>query len=194
LRGHTVRQSDLTEIFSGDALVVICPNRSVTTEYRDALERYVAEGGRLLVVDSPENNGSTANSLLWPFGLSMHLDRAWQGKLVTTDLLPAVEVARAREVAGGQALAWLGEYPVAAATRHGKGLVVAVGFGSLWNDAGMGETWMLEPEAAVKDRFDVLFALLRYFLEDKPLPTSPPKPAAKELPAEMPVEESSTSG
>jgi len=194
LGGHTVRQSDLTEIFSGDALVVICPNRAVTTEYRDALERYVAEGGRLLVVDSPENNGSTANSLLWPFGLSMHLDRAWQGKLVTTDLLPAVEVARAREVAGGQALAWLGEYPVAAATRHGKGLVVAVGFGSLWNDAGMGETWMLEPEAAVKDRFDVLFALLRYFLEDKPLPTSPPKPAAKELPAEMPVEESSTSG
>ena len=104
------------------------------------MEQYVADGGKLLVIDSPENAGSTANSLLWPFGLSIHHDRAWKGKLTTAVKLPAVDVARACEVAGGQPVARLDQYPVAASVHHGKGSVMAVGFGSLWNDTGMGET------------------------------------------------------
>ena len=53
---------------------------------------------------------------------------------------------------------------------------MVVGCGSLWNDKQMGEHWMLEPDATVKARYDVLFALLRSFLDNKPLPTSPPAP------------------
>ena len=166
------------------------------------LARYVADGGKLLVIDSPENANSTANSLLWPFGLSIHHDRTWKGKLTTGGKLPAVDVARACEVAGGQPVARLDKYPVAATVRHGKGSVMAVGFGSLWNDAGMGETWtmepgvavgserswvahatspgwMLEPNATVKARYDVLFGLLRPFFEDKPLPAASSSPGDK---------------
>ncbi len=67
-------------LFSGDVLVAICPSRSVSDEFRRQLEQYVDGGGKLLVIDSPENANSTANSLLWPFGMSIHHDRAWKGR------------------------------------------------------------------------------------------------------------------
>jgi hypothetical protein len=58
---------------------------------------------------------------------------------------------------------------------------MAVGFGSLWNDTRMGESWSLksEPDATVKARYDVLFGLLRPFFDDKPWPTFPSPPPKK---------------
>ena len=60
---YTIRQEG-KDAFSGDALVVICPRSAVDASFREQLERYVAEGGKLLVFDSPENANSTANNLL----------------------------------------------------------------------------------------------------------------------------------
>jgi hypothetical protein len=163
-------------------MVVICPSRPVSDEFRERLKQYVTDGGRLLVIDSPENVRSTANSVLWPFGISIHHDRAWKGQLGTNTQLPAVDIARANEVAGGQPVARLAEWPVAAAARFGKGSVLAVAFGSLWNDKSMGEhapkeawdlSWMFEPNAAVRARYDLLFGFLRSVLENKPLPAMP---------------------
>jgi hypothetical protein len=93
--------------------------------------------------------------------------------------LPAVDVARACEVAGGLPVARIDAMPVAATVRHDKGSVMAIGFGSLWNDMNMGESWMQEPDATVKARFNVLFGLLGPFLEGKPLPAAPLPPADK---------------
>ena len=84
---YTVREEG-PETFSGDAMVVICPTRSVPEEFRARLEQYVEQGGKLLVIDSPENTDSTANSLLWPFRLSIRHDRAWKGKLSTSRNCP----------------------------------------------------------------------------------------------------------
>jgi hypothetical protein len=176
----TVRK-DGSDAFSGDALVIICPSRSATDDFLDGLTQYVAGGGKLLVIDSPENTGSTADGLLWPFGLSIHHDRAWQGKLSTTAPLPRLDVTRANQVAGGEPLGRLDKLAVIATAKYGKGSVMVVGCGSLWNDKQMGELesepgsgWMLDPDATVKSRYHVLFALLRSFLDNKPLPTSPP--------------------
>jgi hypothetical protein len=189
---YTARREG-SEVFSGDAMVVICPSRSVPEEFREKLGEYVEQGGKLLVIDSPENVGSTANSLLWPFGLSIHHDRTWQGKLSTAAQLPAVDVAAANEVIGGQAVGKLGGRPVAAAVKFGKGSVMAVGFGSLWNDRSMGEhapkesldtAWGLEPNATVRARYDLLFGFLRSLLEGKPLPATP-SPAKEKGPEEM---------
>ena len=49
---------------------------------------------------------------------------------------------------------------------------------------------MLEPNATVKTRYDLLFALLRSLLEDRPLPEFPPPPPPKKPPAELPLKES----
>jgi len=174
---NTVRKQG-SEAFSGDVLAVLCPSRSVTEEFRQRFVKYVADGGRLLVIDSPENVGSTANSLLWPFGLSLDLGQPWKGKLSTQPTLPVVDVEPAYRVIGGRPVAKLGEIPVAAVARHGKGSVMAIGFGSLWNDIRMGETWLIEPDAASKERFEVLFGLLRPFFDGRPLPPAASPPAA----------------
>ena len=173
-----------------DAVVVICPSRSVSRQFRDQLVEYVKGGGRLLVIDSPENTASTANSLLWPFGLSMVLDQAWRGKLTMAKQKdwPAVQIERAREIAGGRPIARIGQLPVAAEApreKTGKGSVMAVGFGSLFNDANMGDTWMTDPNEEMLDRFDVPFALVRSLVEDQPILPPPPRtPAGEETAGE----------
>jgi hypothetical protein len=132
------------------------------------------------LIDSPENTGSTANSLLEPFGLRTRHHQAWQGKLTMIGDWPGVRVERAREIAGGQTLARLDKMPIAARARYGKGLVMAVGFGSLWNDTNMGQTWMTDPDDALLQRFDILFAVLRAAINDQPLSVPPPrKPVEK---------------
>jgi hypothetical protein len=177
---YTVRK-DGPEVFSGDALVVICPSRSAPEDFRDGLTQYVANGGKLLLIDSPDNAGSKANSLLWPFGLSIHHDRVWKGKLTTSGRLPMLDVTGAKQVSGGQPVGKLDKLPVVAKAKYGKGSVMVIGCGSLWNDKQMGELesepgsgWMLDPDATVKARYEVLFALLRSLLDNKPLPMSPP--------------------
>ena len=77
----------------------------------------------------------------------------------------------------------MGDACAAAMTDYGDngGRVMVVGFGSLLNDANMGETWMRPPSAEVQQRYDVLFALLRLLstTNPSPRPTSPRSPSPK---------------
>jgi hypothetical protein len=184
----TTRRSG-PDAFGGNVLVVVCPSRPVASEFRDGLVRFVAEGGKLLVIDSPENAASTADSLLWPFGLSISHGQAWQGTLTMAGQWPALRIEQAREILGGRPVAKLGQQrSVAAIAQYGQGRVLAVGCGSLWNDANMGETWMTEPSAEVRTRYEALYALIRLLVEDKPI-AAPPAPEVPE-PQQRPLEES----
>jgi len=171
------------EAFSGNALVVLCPTRSVSQDFRERLVRFVAEGGRLLVVDSPDVAGSTANSLLWDFGLAVNHAVTPEGRLMLADNWPDIKLAAACEVAGGEPLAWVGETPVAARTNFGNGSVMAIGFGGLFNDENMGSHWMLEPDTEMLTQYDVLFALLRAAVTGQALVIPPPRqPQVPEAP------------
>lgn len=160
-------------VFSGDALLVICPSRSVPDWYRQQLVEYVERGGKLFVLDSPENAASTANSLLWPFKLSLHHDRSWRGQLIVGAGKPELEVQRAWELSGGETVARIVDHPVAVTTRHGRGTVLAVGCASLWNDASMGGFWNVEPDATQRARYELFFRLMRELI-------GPGQTAAKE--------------
>ncbi len=171
---YTVRARG-DEAFSGDVLVVICPSRSVSHQFRQRLVRYVAAGGKLLVVDSPENSASTANSLLWPFGLSILHGQPWRGQLSLGEPWPVQTVEMAFEVEGGQPVGRLGQRPVAATVRYQRGSVMAVGFGEFFNDANMGYSWTADPDPETLRRYDTLFALLRSLIDDEPV-AAPPAP------------------
>ncbi len=164
----TTRAADAAA-FAGDALVVICPNRPADAKFSERLTQYVDGGGRVLVIDSPQNARSTADSLLRPFGLSFLRGRSRRGPLALADSWPGTQIDGAWEVAGGQAIAWLGRRRVAAMVRRGKGLVIAMGFGSSWNDAALGNDWGAIPDGATLVRYDALFAMLRLLVEDKPI-------------------------
>ncbi|MFW6124819.1 MAG: hypothetical protein ACOC46_01615 [Pirellulales bacterium] len=179
--GVHARRETGRAVFSGDALVVICPSRSVPPWYRKGLKRFVADGGDLMVIDSPANAGSTAASLLWPFGLSIEHGQAWQGTLTMADGWPGFRVEQALEVVGGGPVARLGELPVAAVTEHGRGRVIGVGFGPALNDESLGAQWDLEPDTALRARYEVLFQLTRLLVEGTP-PRVPPGRAEAERP------------
>ena len=93
-----------------------------------------------------------------------------QGKLRRAAGAPEIPLEAACEITGGEPLAWLGEIPVAASVRHGAGVVTAIGFGALFNDANMGFHWLQEPDAETRQRDEVLYALLRASLPSQPRP------------------------
>ncbi len=165
-----------------NAVIVLYPNRPVPGDYRDHLVRFVEHGGRLLVLDSPENQESTANSLLHPFGLKV-TPAELAGQLSPAGDLPAVEVRAASDVEGGTPLFTLNGRPVAAAARKGEGLVVAIGFGQRFSDRRMGVISDVVPDATLRKVFDLAFALFRGVIAWRPGPGEGPA----ELPASAPA-------
>jgi hypothetical protein len=163
--GYVTTRRSGPAAFSGDALVVISPTRSVPEDYRQRLVQYVEQGGKLLVIDAIGSPGTTANSLLQPFGLSVRHSTSRQGVLALADGWPALPVEGACEIVGGEPFAWVDSLPVAARKRHGQGEVMAVGFGLEWNDRSFGGHWMREPTPEEKQRFDLLFTTLRSLIQ-----------------------------
>ncbi len=173
--GYLTSRRKGDDAFSGDALVVLCPTRSASKQYRDRLVRFVSEGGKLLVVDSPENEGSTANSLLWPFDMGVSHAEPRRGLLKLPGDWPSIPLEAACEVTGGRPIATVNGLPVAATLNYNKGQVMVIGFGSLFNDASMGYNWMVEPDAATRTRFDLLFELVRSLMSGRPVAKPPTK-------------------
>jgi hypothetical protein len=169
--GNITAQRRGAEALAGDGLVLICPTRSAGAAFRDQLVQYVQAGGKLLVFDSWEQPRSTANSVLWPFGLTSDRGAAQQtGQTLRVDGVGEVALESSCAIRGGQPLAWWNDMPVAAQVNFGRGSVTAVGFGSLFDDASMGFHWLPEPEPDVRARYEVLYALLRRALPSQPLP------------------------
>lgn len=163
--GYITTRAQGPEAFAGDALVIISPTRSVPEEFRQSLADYVAQGGKLLVIDVLGSPGTTANGVLAPFGISVRHATSRQGVLRLAEGWPGLPVEGACEIVGGQPFAWVDELPVAARVRYGQGEVMAVGFGLEWNDRSFGGHWMRQPTEQEKKRFDLFFATLRALME-----------------------------
>jgi len=169
--------------FDADVLVILCPRKSVPQDFREGLVEYVADGGKLLVIDSPDSAGSTANSLLWPFGMDVNHAGSREGTLGLAGGWPGVAVEAACEVQGGTPFAWVDGLPVAAGKDHGKGAVMAIGFGSALNDANLGLTFMADATPEVRTRSELLFALVRALATGRPVDAFAPKAPKGRTPA-----------
>ena len=117
----------------------------------------MAAGGRLLLIDSPETSGTTANSLLYRFGLVVKIALGVQGELKSSGSWPAIPVQQTFEIEGGKPILWVGKTPVAARVGFGKGSVLVLGCGSILNDTGMGLRYNIPPDAKLLTRFDLLY-------------------------------------
>lgn len=181
--GYFPKRRSGQEAFSGNALVVICPSRSVTDQYRQQLVDYVQGGGRLLVIDSTDNTSTTANGLLWPFGLSLSAALGTKGHLRQTDVWPDIPIESAFAIHGGEPFLWVGGTPVGARVKFGKGEVMAIGCGAIFNDKGMGSHWMRQPDADQRRRYDLLYSMVRGLIEDGPVgPPATANPATSAAP------------
>ena len=148
--GYTTVRAEGDGVFQGDAVVMICPSRPATEAFRKRLVEYVDGGGRLLVIDAGLNDvPSTSNQILRPFGLSFDYAASWQGELVLVEPWPRNKVDFAWEVLpGGQRVATLnGERAVCAIVPFGKGQVMVVSFGNMFNDKNLGNDSVAQPRS-----------------------------------------------
>jgi hypothetical protein len=150
-----------TDALTGDLIVFTHPNQTVTGEFRDELADYVAAGGKVLVLDSPANTESTANSLLYPYGLTVTPSTNLRGPLKAPENWPVIRIDSTCQVEGGEPIMWVANTPIAATVRHGKGTVTVIGFGSRFADAYMGVTGDVVPSPELRKVFDLQFAMLR---------------------------------
>jgi hypothetical protein len=165
--GYFTRRASAAEVTRGNLVVVFNPDQRVPPGYAEMLADYVKDGGNLLVLDSRKNAKSTANSLLWPFGLSVKHETNLAGVIAGPAGWPAIKVDSVCEVGGGQPLARLQEKPVAARVRHGKGVATVIGFSSRFSDYSMGVTGDTLPDAAMREVYEFEFNLLRAIIEGK---------------------------
>jgi hypothetical protein len=173
------------DVFKGDAIVMLYPNANINEAFRQRLKDYVERGGRLLVIDAGMHEvASTSNLILQPFGLSLDYNESWQGDIVLKDSWPGIHVDHAWDIKGGTPFASLnGERTVCAVKEFGKGLVMVVSFGTMFNDRNMAgprpeakvqlEDWAKDPTPEERTRFDVLFAILKRLVKDEPLVVPP---------------------
>jgi hypothetical protein len=164
--GLFTRRTEGDESLTGDACVILYPNRSPSRRMLKATTRYVEQGGNLLIVDDPENVGSTANALLAPFGLSVGRDGIGEGKLQSARW-PSVPVKQPAEVHGGNTCATLGGRTVAASTNRGRGTVMVIGFGRRFTNSEMGGSPDLPPDPPMRLVYEVEFQILRELLKSK---------------------------
>ena len=181
----------------GDLLVVLHPDRGVSPAFRDAVESHVRRGGKLLVLDSPQNQNSSANSLLYPFDLAVDHTTNFSGNLAASGGWPAVPIPSACQIIGGEPLAsfdgvppGLASPPVIAATRRfwfSPGTVTVVGFATRFTDFNMGVTGELLPDAELRKVYDLEYQLLRGIINDTRPPVGPAPLIVPPLPASLPA-------
>jgi hypothetical protein len=166
-------------VFDSDLIVFFQPRLPVERSFRDRLAKYVQDGGNVLVIDSRENEHSTANSVLFPFKLSLKRPYDSSAPPVAGAVVPArglplpqLTVMSALEVEGGMPVAQLvtgapsiPPVTVAAGGQFGKGSVTVIGFASRFNDANMGVTGDIEPGEALRPVYEFEYELLRRILK-----------------------------
>ena len=169
-----------------DVVVVIYPNRQPSPRYLQRLEQYVADGGKLLLIDSADNEQSTANVLLEPFGIELRAMEEPAGLLQPDWNWPRVPVAHAREVSGGEPFARLGGTPVGSRAKYGKGEVWVVGFGNRFCDANMGFLLDVIPDDALMQVFNLQYLLIDAIVQGKPKVLEKQQPAHDKPPSVSP--------
>jgi hypothetical protein len=166
--GNYISRRRGLEALQGDGLVLICPTRLPDQRYHQELVEWVRNGGHLVVFDTPDLKDSTANSILMLFDLASAPGAPEpEGgdepvRMVDGSDNPAqTPLGMSCAISGGEPIALWGDTAVAARTEFGEGLVTAIGFGSLFNDANMGYHWLADPDEELLGRYEMLYSLLR---------------------------------
>jgi len=166
--GYFTSRQQGRDALTGDLIVFTHPNLTVKDEFREKLVDYVALGGKVLILDSPENTGSTANSLLYPFGVSVNHRTQLSGQLKPPQTWPVIKIDSACAIEGGEPFMWVANMPIAVKVNHGKGTVTVIGIGSRFADAYMGVTGNVIPNNELRQVYELQFRILESIVSDKP--------------------------
>jgi hypothetical protein len=163
--GYFTSRREGSAACDGELVIFLHPRRKVSRIFRQQVVDYVARGGRILVIDSPQNDQSTSNDLLQPFGIQIDASVPVSGALETTFGAVPVDVQEAALVQGGETLARIAGKTVGATMQRERGQVAVLGFGSRFTDASMGFNGDVIPDDDLKQVFELQFSLLRALIQ-----------------------------
>ncbi len=166
--GYFTSRRQGRDALTGDLIVFTYPNLTVKDEFREKLVSYVASGGKVLILDSPENTQSTASSLLYPFGISLDQRYRLNGQLKAPENWPVVKIDSSYQIDGGEPFVWIANRPIAAKVNYGKGTVTIIGFGSRFADAFMGASGNVVPNNELRQVYELQFRILKDIISDGP--------------------------
>jgi hypothetical protein len=148
----------------GQVVVLIDPLRPFEADEMAAVEAFVTQGGRLLVLAEPRESGQIASptgQILAPFGLSLEARSATTGQVRNALGEPLGQLQVGGVVTGGEPLLTLeGSAPIVGLAHHGAGLVAVAAFSRPFTDREMGTTAVI-PSAHQRFLFEIEFWLLR---------------------------------
>jgi hypothetical protein len=159
--GYFTSRKQGIEAISGNLVVFTQPNLTVENEFRKALVNYVTNGGKILILDSPENSDSTANSLLYPFGINIDRTTSYSGLLKAPENWPTIRIDSAYKIEGAEPFLWADNVPIGASLKFGKGIVTVISFGTRFADTNMGTTGDIVPNNELRKVFDLEFEILK---------------------------------
>jgi hypothetical protein len=167
--GYFTSRQQGKDTLMGELIVFTYPNLTVKDKFRENLVSYVKSGGKVLILDSPENTESTANSLLYPFGISLNQRYRLNGQLKAPESWPVVKIDSAYQIDGGEPFLWITNRPIAAKINYGKGTVTVIGFGSRFADAFMGVSGNVIPNNELRQVYELQFRILKEIISGEPM-------------------------
>ncbi len=165
--GYFTARKEGIDAISGDLVVFMYPNLTVSDEFRKALVDYVTNGGKILILDSPENTGSKANSLLYPFGINIDRTTSQKGQLKSPENWPTANIDAAYPIEGAEPFLRINNISIGASLNFGKGSVTVISFASIFADSSMGITGDIVPDAEQRKVFDIEFNILKRIISEQ---------------------------
>ena len=148
-------------------LIVINPDKQFAPDELDQLKDYLQKGGKLLLMDSVTNVGSTANDLLSCFGMKIKGDRkVTLPSTYSTSWMSRMGQNSAFVIEGGDALFRSAEGdPILSVTQVGEGMIAVMTFSQLFTNPPMGGSYRVVPNQQQRDIYELEFNLLRGLAE-----------------------------
>jgi hypothetical protein len=155
----------------GDMVVVINPQGKFTIEELGSAKEYVSQGGKLLLMDTPHNQDSSANSLLQVFGLE--IDKLNQTRPYIIQDSSGMNSwnlgydVDANPISGGNPILVSQDgQPVLSTVKIGKGTVTVLTFSDRFVDARMGVVERVVPKEDLRRIFELQFDIFRGIIND----------------------------
>jgi hypothetical protein len=162
---------------NGSVVVLIDPYRAFDQAQLEAIEQYVAQGGRLLVLATPREGAAFpnyANQVLAPFELRLEPRDITGGAVYNVEGDVVGQLPVSGGVSGGTPLLTVeGGIPVLSTTTHGDGLVAAASFSQPFSDREMGTTSVI-PNSYQRFLFEMEYWLFRSLVEGEFSPLQVP--------------------
>jgi hypothetical protein len=145
-------ENNFADALKKNALVILVnPCRPFFEHEIDRAVHFVEQGGRLLILDGPQNKNSTSNQLLKKFKIHIDFTEFKREVLLDRDNKAAGTAIRSGSVRGGEAfLKAGGKKPVFSVLKRGKGVLGVMADSYLFTNLQMGGTQVKPSEKQLK--------------------------------------------